>query len=391
MTLQETNAIESVLGYVFQERIGAGGYGEVWKVKAPGGIFKALKIIYGFHDENRAQRELKSLDRIKEVRHPFLLSLERIEVVDGRLIVITELAERSLKERFVECRTQGLPGIPRDELLRYLSDAADVLDFLGQSHSLQHLDIKPENLLLVGGHIKVGDFGLVKDVQDVTQSMMAGLTPTYAPPELFNGQPSKSSDQYSLAIVYHEMLTGKRPFSGATAAQLAAQHIQGRPQLDSLPRGDQPVILRALSKSPAMRYPDCRSLMEDLGGRLTRNVRRRPEPSKSTCPSVSDKAVDTPCATMVISNSTDVAEAHPQSIKRLAAILETEQAAELHPTLFVGIGQTATTILRQLRRRLRERVGRDEELPAIRVLCVDTDHRDLSAAMMGRWEGPLKE
>ncbi len=384
MTLQEANVIESVLGYVFKERIGAGGYGEVWRVEAPGGIFKALKIIYGFHDENRAQRELKSLDRIKEVRHPFLLSLERIEVVDGRLVVITELAEKSLKDRFVECRAQGLPGIPRDELLRYLSDAADVLDFLSKSHSLQHLDIKPENLLLVGGHVKVGDFGLVKDVRDVTQSMMAGLTPTYAPPELFDGQPSKSSDQYSLAIVYYEMLTGKRPFLGTTAAQLAAQHIQGRPQLDALPRGDQPVILRALSKSPALRYPDCRSLMDDLAGRLTRNVRRRPESAKSKCPPVSDKAMDTPCATMVISNSTAVAKPFPHSVRKLSPILELEQAAELHPTLFVGIGQTATTILRQLRRRLRERVGGDDELPAIRVLCVDTDHRDLSAAMTGR-------
>ena len=113
MTLQEANTIESVLGYVMKERIGAGGYGEVWRVAAPGGIFKALKIIYGFHDENRAQRELKSLDRIKEVRHPFLLSLERIEVVDGRLVVITELAEKSLKDRFSECRVRGLPGIPR--------------------------------------------------------------------------------------------------------------------------------------------------------------------------------------------------------------------------------------------------------------------------------------
>ncbi len=180
MTLPEANTIESVLGYVLKERIGAGGYGEVWRAAAPGGIFKALKIIYGFHDENRAQRELKSLDRIKEVRHPFLLSLERIEVVDGRLVVITELAEKSLKDRFGECRARGLPGIPREELIRYLSDAADVLDFISNLHSLQHLDVKPENLLLVGGHIKVGDFGLVKDVHDATQSVMAGLTPTYA-------------------------------------------------------------------------------------------------------------------------------------------------------------------------------------------------------------------
>jgi serine/threonine protein kinase len=54
--------------------------------------------------------------------------------------------------------------------------------------------------------------------------MMGGLTPVYAPPEVFEGRPSRKSDQYSLAIVFQEMLTGSLPFPGRTAAQLAAQH-----------------------------------------------------------------------------------------------------------------------------------------------------------------------
>ena len=170
MLLEPTKVSESILGYNLKERIGAGGYGEVWVAEAPGGLLKAVKLIYGFHDENRAQRELKALNRIKEVRHAFLLSLERIEVVEGRLVVVTELAEKSLKDRFCECIDSGLPGIPRDELLTYICDAAEALDFLSEVHSLPHLDVKPENLLVVGGHIKVADFGLVKDIHDGTQS-----------------------------------------------------------------------------------------------------------------------------------------------------------------------------------------------------------------------------
>src|SRR5690606_37323730 len=81
---------ELIPGYVATTRLGAGGYGEVWKVDAPGGLQKAVKIIYGFLTEERATRELKSLENIKLVRHPFLLSLERIEVVDGRLMIVTE-------------------------------------------------------------------------------------------------------------------------------------------------------------------------------------------------------------------------------------------------------------------------------------------------------------
>src|SRR5690606_31217011 len=108
-------------------------------------------------------------------------------------------------------RQQGQPGIPRAELLELLRDAADALDFLSAS-GLQHLDVKPENLLMVGGRVKVADFGLVQDIQDRTCSMMAGMTPVYAPPEIFDGRPNARSDQYSLAIVYQEMLTGALPF-----------------------------------------------------------------------------------------------------------------------------------------------------------------------------------
>ena len=101
---------EQLVGYSLVDRIGAGGYGEVWKAEAPGGLAKAVKFVYGYLAEERASRELKALQRIKEVRHPFLLSLERIEIIDGRLVIITELAdgfaERAIS-RMPRCRLAG--------------------------------------------------------------------------------------------------------------------------------------------------------------------------------------------------------------------------------------------------------------------------------------------
>lgn len=259
-----SRSAEPIPGYRVVQRIGAGGYGEVWTAEAPGQLIKAIKFVYGLLDEDRASRELKALNRIKGVRHPFLLSLERIEVVDSQLLIVTELADCSMKDRYEVCRKSGLPGIPREELLQHLHDAADALDYMTEQHSLQHLDVKPENMLLVGGRIKVADFGLVKDIQDCTASMMGGLTPVYAPPEVFEGRPSKRSDQYSLAIVYQEMLTGMLPFPGKTAAQLAAQHLNARPRLLPLPAHDQAVVGRALSKNPKDRFNSCRELVEML-------------------------------------------------------------------------------------------------------------------------------
>src|SRR6516162_5388995 len=145
---------EPIAGYRLIEPLGCGGFGEVWKCEAPGGLFKAMKFVFGNLnpldvDGARAEQELNALNRIKEVRHPFVLSLDRIEVVEGELVIVMELADRSLHDSFRECQSAGLVGIPRDTLLRYLRDAAEALDHMLQKHHLQHLDIKPRNLFLI--------------------------------------------------------------------------------------------------------------------------------------------------------------------------------------------------------------------------------------------------
>src|SRR5262245_49514482 len=154
MPFTPARGAEPIPGYCLLEKLGSGGFGEVWKATAPGELTKAIKIVFGNLEYQRAEQELKSLRRIKEVRHPFLLSLERIEALEGQLVIVTELADCSLFERFQECRQRDMAGIPREELLGYLRDAADALDYMQLSRSLQHLDVKPQNLLLVAGRIK---------------------------------------------------------------------------------------------------------------------------------------------------------------------------------------------------------------------------------------------
>src|SRR5262245_14911523 len=252
------NPREPIPGYKLRELLGRGGFGEVWKAEAPGGLAKAIKIVHAGVDSKRAERELKALQRIRDVRHPLILSIERIELIAGTLVIVTELADGSLRDLYNKCREEGQPGTPRDRLLTLLKDAADALDYIYEEHSLQHLDIKPENLLLVGNRLKVGDFGLIKNIYERGASLVNGLTPTYAPPELFEGKPTKQSDQYSLAIVYQHMLTGELPFEGATPAQWAREHLVGVPRLTLLPRSERPIIARALAKSPSDRYENCK-------------------------------------------------------------------------------------------------------------------------------------
>ena len=390
---------EPIPGYRLKDRIGAGGYGEVWKAEAPGGIAKAVKIVFGRHDDERAARELTSLNRIKEVRHPFLLSVERIELVDGHLIIVTELAAKSMANLFEEYREAGARGIPRDLLLAHLRDVADALDYIRDEHNLQHLDIKPENLLLVGGRVKVADFGVVKDLEDTRCSSMGGLTPVYAPPELFDGRPSVHSDQYSLAIVFQELLSGSLPFNGRTTAQLAAQHLHGRPNFDGLPGPDQVTIGRALSKNPEQRYTSCRELIDTLMAGKPREV----TPASALAPSQSRNEPLAPTKTVVLSPSAIQAggETHgiqnartlpteaPPCVRDLPPLPTLSEAIEYRPTIFVGIGGIAALALQSTRRRLTDRFGDLRHAPAIQTLLFDTDAKTLSSVTEGEGEALL--
>jgi serine/threonine protein kinase len=248
MAFRLESAAEPIPGYRLIERLGGGGFGEVWKALAPGGLLKAIKFVYGdlqtTNDEDgvRAEQELKALSRVKSVRHPYILSLERYDIIEGQLMIVMELADRNLWDRFRECPIVGLPGIPREELLGYLEEIAEALDLMNKEYQLQHLDIKPQNLFLVHNHIKVADFGLVKDLEGMVASVTGGVTPVYAAPETFDGWVSRFCDQYSLAIVYQELLTGHRPFTGSTVRQLVMQHLQGTPDLTPLPPCDRQAV-----------------------------------------------------------------------------------------------------------------------------------------------------
>lgn len=135
-------------------------------------------------------QEVKSLNAIKGVRHPYILSLDRYDLVDGQLVIIMELADCSLWDRYQQCVQQGRPGIPRSELLRYMAEAAEALDLMNLQHRLQHCDIKPQNLFLMHHHVKVADFGLVKDLGALRAQGNYCFSPLYAAPESLKEMPA---------------------------------------------------------------------------------------------------------------------------------------------------------------------------------------------------------
>ena len=256
--------------YELVKLLGRGGFGEVWRAAGPGGFDVALKFIR--LGGPAAQIELRSLELMKGIRHPHLLTLFGAWQRDDYLIVAMELADRTLLQRLQECVEQGLPGIPVLELLEYTDEAAEGLDYLnegrhpspsGTPSGVQHKDVKPQNLLLVGGSVKVADFGLVQVLEQTAVSATGGLTPAYAAPEIFAGRTTKWSDQYSLAVTYCHLRGGRLPFSGS-AAKLMAGHIAQPPDLSMLPEVERDAVERALAKEPGRRWPNCRAFAEAL-------------------------------------------------------------------------------------------------------------------------------
>ncbi len=376
-----------IAGYTVEKRLGAGGSGEVWKATSSDGKTRAIKIVFGSLDERRAAQELKSLSRVKSLSHPNLLALESVAVIDGRVVIVTDLAEASLQDRFAECRAGGECGIPRDELMRYMGEAADALDYLDGQHGLQHLDVKPENLLLVGGSIRVADFGLLKDMSDGNASLINGLTPKYAAPEVFDGRPSRFSDQYSLAILFQEMATGTSPFSGRTAAQLASQHLHSMPDLAPLSPLERFAVGKALSKDPAMRFRNCREFVERLTPR-SRTTLLTGTPSRSSAPPPTH---DSRPAEKPIPHDGRTVELQGVELTRLPAIDLSNTAADHRPTVFLGIGHTGGKILGRLRQLLTERFGLEARMPALQMLYIDTDVDAINEVTAVRGAGKLQE
>jgi serine/threonine protein kinase len=427
-------------GYTLIERLGRGGFGEVWKVEAPGGLLKAAKFVFGDldamdEDSRPAEQELKALKRVREIRHPYILSIERFDQIDGQLIIVMELADRNLWDRFRECRGQGLPGIPRDELLRYLEEAAEALDLMNGHYQIQHLDIKPQNLFLVFNHVKVGDFGLAKLLEGVRATVTGGVTPVYAAPETFEGWVSRFSDQYSLAIVFQELLTGTRPFNGVNTRQLLMQHINGTPELATLPVADRPIIARALSKKPDDRWPTCAEMVRALklsgitpppttptrtpttstaqsstsdsviatrmalggSGRLgpdpTAQTKAQTPPPGGLPPLVKPGGLgsgSTPVPTpgsgpRLVTPTPGPVGASSHTLQR-SAIFQTGRMGSLgiappekngdgvlFPALVVAVGQTGRRQVEALKQLIRDRYGHPDKTPHIRFLYIDTD------------------
>jgi serine/threonine protein kinase len=244
-------------GYRLIKRLGHGGFGEVWRALADGGVEVAVKIGFCTMAKEEFKRELQSLELTKQLRHPYLLKNHAFWELGGKLFIAMELADGSLRGRLKQCRQQGLSGIPIFELLNYFLQVAQALDYL-HKRCILHRDIKPDNILLLAGFAKVADFGLARAMTAGHSMSVGGSgTPAYMAPEMFGAKMSAHTDQYCLAVTYAELRLDRRLFAGKDLMELMMKHVSAVPNLDPLPQAEQQVLLKALAKKPEERFASC--------------------------------------------------------------------------------------------------------------------------------------
>jgi alpha-tubulin suppressor-like RCC1 family protein/serine/threonine protein kinase len=261
--------------YEVGRELGRGGMGIVFEARDPVLERKiALKTIrldgYGSPGEQvwlraRLMREAKTAASLS---HPNIVAIYDSDVHEGLAFIAMELVDGPTLSRCLADAGRLKPG----PALGILEQVAAALDY-AHAAGVVHRDVKPSNIMLQhGASVKITDFGIAKlaGSQQFTRSTLTAGTPNYMSPEQIRNQPVDGrSDQFSLAVVAYEMLTGVKPFRAESDYDLMKQIVDGdRPSAcaaaPDLPAAVDLVFQRALARNSADRYPTCMEFVRGL-------------------------------------------------------------------------------------------------------------------------------
>jgi hypothetical protein len=283
--------------YEILSPLGKGGMGEVFlahDTKLDRNV--AVKVLPAefASDSKRLKRFELEAKALAALNHPNIVSVFSIEESAGRHLLVMELVEgQSLRDMI---RPSGMSAG------RFLEIAVSLADAIGSAHArgVLHRDLKPENIMITNsGWVKVLDFGLAKFHTDETRigsadthlktdlsvdGVAMGTVPYMSPEQAEGLVTDHRSDIFSLGVVFHEMLTGSRPFQGKTTAQLLSSILRDEPPALESQRRDLPadfgdLLRRCLRKQPDGRFPSASELLTCL-----RQLRRQVDQLATTEP-----------------------------------------------------------------------------------------------------------
>jgi eukaryotic-like serine/threonine-protein kinase len=276
--LQESDVLDGK--YVVRNCIGQGGMGSVFLADQPSLRRQvAIKMLRPERTRSASQAQRMRAEAVAacHVHNPHCVSvIDCCNLPDGTPYIVM----------------QYIPGLPlgcligedRLSLVRALELFAQILSAIGAVHDsgIIHADVKSDNFLVESfeerDHVTLIDFGLAQFAGEHSrlraengERVISG-TPDYMAPEVIRGEPpTHASDLYAAGVILYELLTGTLPFSGETAKEIITHHLcddvvppsQRRPARRISPALDG-IVLRALAKEPAQRFPDAATFAREL-------------------------------------------------------------------------------------------------------------------------------
>ena len=270
-------AMDSLIGELFdsryriERRIGTGGMADVFLARDETlGRRVAIKILAERYSQDAAfvERFRREATAAAGLSHPNIVSVyDRGQAAGTSYIAMEYLNGPTLKDEI----TSRAP-LPEAEVVNWATQALDALEY-AHRQGVVHRDIKPHNMVLTDeGRLKVTDFGIARaaNVQQMTEVGSIVGTAQYLSPEQARGlDVGPQSDLYSMGIVLYEMLTGELPFTGDSAVEIAMKQVSDPPpsirkKNRLVSEGLEQVVMRALSKDPALRHHSARQMAEEL-------------------------------------------------------------------------------------------------------------------------------
>ncbi len=272
------NIGERIGDYEIVEILGAGGMGQVYKVRnVLSDRVEAMKVLLPNleSDPGLADRFLNEIKVQATLDHPNIAKLHTAMRAGNQLVMVMEFVDGTSLAQLL----QNGPLAP-SAIAAY---AAEVLGALGYAHAhgVIHRDIKPANIMLAAaGHIKLMDFGIARVQADrrLTQTGSTVGSLFYMSPEQIKGDdPDGRSDLYSLGITMYEMITGKRPFLGDSDFQIMSAHMQQAPiapieVIPGIPSALSDIILMAIEKEPGARFQTAEAFRSALASAFPGDV-----------------------------------------------------------------------------------------------------------------------
>ena len=284
--------------YRVDSKLGQGGMGIVYKAwDVHGERWVAIKLLPERvrNDPNEIEEFRRSFQRVQALYHPSICPVLVLDHDDrvGYFLVMQYVEGVDLSKYRSQYLQNYSPGSQelREKVIALLRPVAEALDYSHQQGVI-HRDMKPSNILVVVENdeiqsVQVIDFGLAAAVRN-TLSRLGDLpaqepagTPAFMPPEQWQGNSCAKSDQYSLAVVAYELLSGKLPFENENLWLLRLSIFQDDPPpLKDYPDGVNKVLMRALAKQPEARYPTCGKFVDELEKALLPKEEEKPEDLK---------------------------------------------------------------------------------------------------------------